>query len=258
MSDTQTGREACAFCHTINDEGRELCAGCGTALPGIGGGIPWEKRRNLGFLSALLDTVFQIFRQPSMFFARVCGEAKHRGSLLFAATVCFFATLIETVWTLSLFGDEVREGVAYFLENENVARFFENLFHVSNAELLENAFQYFMAAELVLSPLIAIIEAYCVSGLIYLAMKAYAVPGRKFSLVLELIAFTQVSQLALVVPQIGGLIASILGIIFTVIALGARFRLLRGRAIFFAIVPSLVAVLVLILVSGLVMGSAGG
>jgi hypothetical protein len=250
-------REPCAFCQTVNEEGREFCAGCGVVLPGIGGGVPWEKRRSLGFVSALLETIAQIFRQPSAFFARVCGETKHRGALLFAMTVGFFATLIETVWTLSLFGEDARSGVTVILENEKVANFLENLFRVDNAGLMEKAFDYFMAAGVVFAPLVAVIEVYCVSALIYLAMKAFSVPGRKFSLLLELIALTQVSQLALILPSIGGLIASILGIIFIVIALGVRFRLPRWKAIFLAIFPHLLVLsilMVLMLVSGFAMG----
>ncbi|MDR2734258.1 MAG: hypothetical protein LBC99_06370 [Spirochaetota bacterium] len=241
-------REPCAFCQTINDEERIFCEGCGVALPNLGGGVPWEQRRSLGFISALLETVFTLFRQPSVFFARVGGEARHGGALLFAAAIGFFATLVATLWTLFLSGEEIRSFVALILEKFG---------HLENsAELSETTFKYIMAAEVICAPLISVIEIYCLSGLIWLAMKALSVPGRKFSLVLLLIAFTRVSQLALVLPEIGGLISSILAVVFTTIALGTRFRLTWGKAVFLAIAPSLAGVF-LILAGTLAMGLMG-
>ena len=244
-----SGSSPCAFCGVMSDRGRELCSGCGTMLPPIEGGIPWEKRRDLGFVTALFETVSGALRSPTQFFARTRGERRHGGALLFVITMDFFATLVATIWTLSLSADAARE---------NMTSMIETVLRLQIApEMMEQIFKFAMIGEVLLAPIISLITVYCTAGIVYLMMAVLVIEGRRFSLVLSLIALAHTAQVAFLLPEIGGLIAGILGVIFIMIALAARFKLSWGKAAILALSPSFAGALFIILAGGLLFGSVG-
>jgi hypothetical protein len=219
-------------------------------LPPLEGGIPWEKRRRLGFVAALFETVSGALRSPMQFFARVRGERGHGGALLFAITMDFFATLVATIWKLSLSGETARENMENMLEN--VLRL------QIPPEIMDQVFRFAMIGEVLFAPILSVITVYITAGIIYMVMAALVIEGRRFSLVLSLVALAHVSQVAFLLPEIGGLLAGILGIIFIVVAFAARFKLTWGKAVFLGLAPPIIGALFIMLAGGLIFGAVGG
>ena len=61
--------------------------------------IPWEKRKEIGFLKAFLFTIKRVIFSPKKFFSQITTEGKIKEPLLFGIIV---SVLIIFLWFLSL------------------------------------------------------------------------------------------------------------------------------------------------------------
>ncbi|HPH02970.1 MAG TPA: hypothetical protein PK297_08435 [Spirochaetota bacterium] len=239
MSEDQV---ACGYCGTDSRAGQHLCPVCGVALPLVDGGTDWERRRELGLASAFVRTVGGVFRSPSTVFASLRGGVSHLGAVLLAVILGFFSSLIQAIWTMALVPGETKAAFAELLKNFTVEP-------IPQAAL-DDIFRVIMLGQVALSPIFSILALYLEAGLIWLALSIARVQGLRFSMVLLLVALSEISGLAVVIPQIGGMLAMVLGVVFLTTGLGVRFRLTTGKALACALAPPVVLMLFFVLGTG--------
>lgn len=234
----------CGFCHTRSNQGQDLCPACGACLPLIAGGSAWERRRESGLVAALFQTVKDVFRSPTTVFAALRGGPSQLGAIILAVILGFFSSLIQAIWTMVLAPAEAKAALGGVLQNFSSTPLSQSF--------LDDAFRAIMLGQVVFSPLFAVLSLYLETALVWLALRLTGARGQRFSVVLLILAVSEISSLAVVIPQLGGLLSMVLGIVFLTIGLNVRFRLGSGRALLCALAPSIVVLLLLMLGSGAV------
>ncbi|MEL7061033.1 MAG: YIP1 family protein [Acidobacteriota bacterium] len=81
----------------------------GYAPPPVGGGsqvpathlepLPWDRRRELGFGQALIETIKMIATEPQQSMARLRSDGDYVGPLLFAVLVTWIPVIIAQLWS---------------------------------------------------------------------------------------------------------------------------------------------------------------
>lgn len=236
------GMVECGFCNTQSREGQHLCPSCGACLPLMSGGIAWERRREAGLASALMHTVGGVFRSPSTVFAALRGSSSHVGAVILAIVIGFFSSLIQAIWTMVLVPVEAKAALAGMLQNFSPAP-------LSQA-FLDDAFRAVMIGQVALSPLFSVLALYLETGLVWLALMIVGAEGRRFSVVLLIVAVSEIASLGVIIPQVGGLLSMVLGVVFLTTGLTVRLRLGQGRALLCALAPPVVLLLLFVLGTG--------
>ena len=96
------GNFGCAACHFSTLEGASTCTAC--AAQGLGEPIPWERRKQLGWWRAFLDTSRLASRQPERFFRTPATESGLGGPMTYAVAAYTFGQLIYMIQLAIVFG----------------------------------------------------------------------------------------------------------------------------------------------------------
>jgi hypothetical protein len=208
----------------------------------VDGGAAWENRRQIGMPAALMQTVAGVVRSPASIFTSLKGGRSHLGAILLVVILGFFSSLIQSIWTMVLVPVEAKAALESMLNNFTTAPIPEGF--------MEDAFRAFMVGQVFLSPIFSVLALYLEAGLVWLVLMILGVPGRRFTIVLLVIAVAEVASLAVLIPQLGGMIAMVLGVVFVTTGLSVRLRISRGRALVSAIAPSVILLFILVLVTG--------
>lgn len=64
--------------------------------------LPWDRRSELGFVTAMVDTVKLLVTEPKAAFARVRMDGDYLGAFLFALILGWIMALVAQVWSLLL------------------------------------------------------------------------------------------------------------------------------------------------------------
>ena len=67
--------------------------------PASGAGIPWDRREELGFVSALVETTKEVLTGPSDFFRRMPVAGGIGSPLLYAVVIGYLGLLLSVVYS---------------------------------------------------------------------------------------------------------------------------------------------------------------
>jgi hypothetical protein len=192
-------------------------------------GLPWELRPQVGFADALVDTIRLFITSP----AEAWGLTREKGDLgqplLFAVVVGWIGVAFNSVWNL-IFGNlwlrflpmlppQVRDQIALRGFGGSVG-----------STLLA----------LVLAPLLVIIGLFVWSGILhvcFMIVGALAGSTAGFEGTFRVVGYSSVSQLAQVVPIVGGLVALVWNLILVVMGAQRIHRTTQGKAIAGVLIP---------------------
>ncbi len=192
-------------------------------------GLPWEMRPQVGFADALVDTIRLFVTSP----AEAWGRTREKGDLgqplLFAVVVGWIGVAFNSVWNL-IFGNmwlrflpmlppQVRDQIALHGFGRGVG---STIF------------------ALVLAPLFVIIGLFISSAVFHLCfMIVGALSGSTagFEGTFRVVGYSSVSQLAQVIPVVGGLVAVVWNLILVVMGAQRIHRTTQGKAIAGVLIP---------------------
>jgi hypothetical protein len=198
----------------------------GAAAPA---GLPWEMRPRVGFADALVDTIRLFVTNPADAWSRTREKGDLGQPLLFAVVVGWIGIAFNSVWNV-IFGNAWLRFLP-MLPPEVRERF-------PLARLGSGVGSTLVA--LVLAPLFVIIWLFIWSAILHLCfMIVGALSGSTagFEGTFRVVGYSSVSQLAQVIPFLGGLVALVWNLVLVVMGAQRLHRTTQGKAIAGVVIP---------------------
>ncbi len=197
-----------------------------SAPPPSGGGgegarLPWEDRRELGFVDALVGTIRLLVTAPAAAFSRLRADGDYGSPILFGVILSLVGQLFAQFWGMlvgaagtSMLGEEL--GGMPFAGGG-----------IGSVVLT-----------LILTPIFYVILLFIMSGIYHLCLMLIAsVEGSAFEGTLKVVAYSSVAGLGNAVPLVGWLIALVGSIILLVVGFGTVHRIDQVKATIAALIP---------------------
>lgn len=190
-------------------------------------GLPWERRAELGFLNAFVETIKLFATNPAEAWRRTKEKGDYAEPLVFAILVSWIGIAISSVWS-GLFGQAWTTLLPPEMKEKLGSAFATN----AGAILI----QVGIAPVLVLIGLFVGAAIYHVSFMIVGATKD-STAG--FEGTFRAVSYASVSNLANVIPFVGGLAAVVWNLILVVMGAVRLHRTTQGKAIAGVLIPLL-------------------
>jgi hypothetical protein len=217
-------------------------------------GLPWEMRPQVGFADALVDTIRLFVTSPAEAWSRTREKGDIGQPLLFAVVVGWIGVAFNSVWNM-IFGNmwlrflpmlppQVRDQMAFRGFGRGIG---STLF----------AF--------VLAPLFVIVGLFIWAGVLHLCfMIVGALSGSTagFEGTFRVVGYSGVSQLAQVIPVVGGLAALVWNLVLVVMGTQRIHRTTQGKAIAGVLIPLVLccgcALLILVFAGAAILAAFSG
>ena len=194
--------------------------------PGARAGTPWERRGEIGFASALVETTQRVLTGPTAFFRAMPVTGGIGSPLLYALIVGYAGVVISAIYDFVL-ASVMGSGLSRF---------------GGGSEAMANVMPYFEGAmglgmKLILGPFFLIIAVFLLSGIVHLALMALGGAARGFEATFRVTCYSEASALLNIVPVCGGMIAPVIMVVLMVIGVSEAHGIPRGRAAAAVLLP---------------------
>ena len=189
-------------------------------------GNPWDRRSELGFVAALIETVKLFITSPAEAYRQTLAKGDFAGPLIFAVVVGWIGSAISHIWAL-LFGFSMMG----FMQEEFQGGDLMPMAAMSGAGTIVG---------LLVTPIFIAIGLFIWSGILHLCLMVVGGLNDSeagFEGTFRALSFGSVAQLANIIPFIGGLIALVWSIILAVIGLSTLHRTTQGKAVLAILIP---------------------
>jgi hypothetical protein len=245
----------CPRCQSPLPDPRErFCPSCGADLepsawapgPGAREGTPWERRGEIGFASALVETTQRVLTAPAAFFRAMPVTGGIGSPLVYALIIGYAGLVISAIY------DFVLESVM----GSSFSRF------GGGSEAMAGVMPYFQGAvglgvKLIVGPFLLAISLFLLSGIVHLALLALGGAARGFEATFRVACYCEAAALFNIVPVCGGMIAPIVMVVLMIIGIAEAHGTTRGRAAAAVLLPIvLCCCCILIPIVGFVMSLA--
>jgi hypothetical protein len=193
---------------------------------------PFRDRKTIGFLRAFFSTWKLVALEPQRFFGRVRVDQTVT-ALLFGVVASTVGNLVAGVYAL-LSGAATSEAFQPMIERlpEDQAEFLR--FYAESLPALT-------VAQMLLTPILAVIGIYVVAALLHLALLVLRGAGRGFDATLTAVAYAAGLNILNAVPGCGALLSVVWGVVVLVVGLGAIQRCGTGKAFAAVLAPAALA-----------------
>ena len=207
-----------------------------------GGSTPWERRDQLGFFNALVETTRQVLSGPADFFRAMPLAGGLGAPMLYAVIVGYVGLVASTIYNTvfrSLLGTSLSR-MGGSSELERFAPFLQG-----GAGLVVN---------LLFGPVFILIGLFIGSGIIHLMLMIIGGAERGFEATFRVAAYSEAAALFNIIPLCGGLIGGVYTLVLLIIGVSEAQGISRGKAAVAVLVP----IVVLCCCCGAVIGVAVG
>ena len=195
-------------------------AGVSSTAPGTG--LPWERRTELGFVKAWLDTVSLLITKPSDAFLMMRPEGGLLDPLLFGLIGGCAGSIVSILF------QGVFQSIPGFASRNDF-----DMFGLGHWALI-----LIWAA---LSPLLVIMGLFLGSGILHLCLMMVGGANRSFETTFRVACFTAgAANLFSIIPFCGGLIAVVYHIVLECIGLSRAHQTTTGKALMAIFLPLIV------------------
>ena len=188
-------------------------------------GLPWERRRETGAVTALAATFRILLAEPVAGFATARRAGDLGSPISWAVLLGWLGFAANIGWTM--------------LANVNPLAWLPTA--ASSRSLPEMAMTgVVFAAVVVVLPLLVLVGLFLQSALVHLFLLLYGGIRQSetgFEGTLRAISWSATAQMALLVPLVGGLVAAVWGVCLQVLALVSFHRTSAGRALAAVLTP---------------------
>jgi hypothetical protein len=245
---------ACPHCqYPLTEPPPRFCPSCGSDLglapaapppvPGAGiTGTPWERRRSIGFGSALAETAQKVLTSPEAFFRAMPVTGGIGDPLLYGLIVSYVGLVAGAVYS-AVFNVTFGSALAGLGERPEFAHLLP--FVQGGAGLVVN---------LVMGPIFIAVGLFLWSGILHLLLMLLGGGARGFEATFRVVAYASTTNLIQIVPMCGGLIGAVYGLVLAIIGLSAAHGDSKGKAAAAVLIPVLLCCCCAILGVALMMG----
>jgi hypothetical protein len=199
--------------------------GGGYRTPPFGGQTPWERRHEIGFLNALIETTKQALSQPTAFFRSMPVTGGIGGPLLYAVIVGYIGLFASTIYNL-VFRSVLTSSLSRMGGNSDVERL---------AGYMQGGVGLVM--NLILGPLFIVIGLFVSAGIFHLVLLALGGAERGFEATFRVASYSQAASIFNIIPGCGGLVGLVYTLVLLVIGLSEAHGISRGKAAAAVLVP---------------------
>lgn len=195
--------------------------------PGVGArpGNPWDRRAELGFGAALIETVKQFVTAPGAAYAATRERGDFAGPLIFAIVVGWVCAIIGQVWSLMF-----RGSILSMMPSE---------FTDSFGPMMIGSSMGFVITAL-MTPIYILIGLFIGGAILHVCVMVVgglSASQAGFEGTFRVLAFAVVANLAQIVPFVGGLIAMVWSIVLLTLGIASLHRTTNGKALFAVLIP---------------------
>lgn len=200
--------------------------------PGAGpAGNPWEQRDQLGVVAGFVENVKLFVKSPAEAFARTRRTGDYAGPLIFAIAISWIGIIIGQLWGL-IFGGSMM-----------------SMLSALPPEVRDQASLYMAGSAggfiftILLAPIWTAIGLFIWSGILHLCLAMVGGTSQStsgFEGTFRVISYATVTQLANVIPIVGGMVAAVWGIVLAVMGLTDMHGTTQGKALAAVLIPILV------------------
>ena len=191
--------------------------------------IPWEDRDRLGYVDALVETVKLLIMSPGEAFSRLRADGELIWPLIFGLIFSWFGQCFNQLWNV-LFGEALRGMMSGFQGIEG----FESFALYTGSNVLSAIFS------IALWPIFFLIGIFIGTAILHLCLMVVGATTDApmgFEGTLKVVAYSQIANLAAVVPLAGGLIAPVIGLILMAVGFAKVHQTTQGKAIVAVLIP---------------------
>lgn len=192
-----------------------------------GGGTPWDRRAQIGFLNALIETTKEVLTQPAAFFRGMSVTGGIGGPLLYAVIVGLVGLIASAIYS-SVFRGVLSDSIARMGGGTDLARL---------APFLQGGS---LVATVLLGPVIIAMRVFIGSGLIHLALLAMGAAQRGYEATFRVTAYSHAPSIFSIIPVCGGLVEAVYTLVLLIIGVSESHAISRGKAAVAVLVPGLV------------------
>jgi hypothetical protein len=189
--------------------------------------VPWERRGEIGLLSALVETTQTVLTQPTLFFRNLSPTGGMGGPLLYAVIVGYVGAAAAALYNYvanalmpggfgGFGGSPELERLRPFIEGPGV-----------------------LVGTLIFGPVLVVFEVFVWSGLVHVCLLLFGGARRGFEATVRVVCFAQAANLAKLIPFCGGVLGFVYLVALLTVGLSEGHGTSRGKA-FAAVVAPLV------------------
>jgi hypothetical protein len=193
-----------------------------------GGSNPWERRHEIGFLSALIETTKQVLTQPSAFFRSMPVTGGLGSPLLYAVIIGYVGLAASTIYNV-VFRSVLSSSLTQMGGGGNLERL---------APFLEGSTS--LIVNLLFGPVFIVIGLFVGAGLFHLLLLALGGAARGFEATFRVACFSQAASIFNIIPACGGLIGLVYALVLLIIGLSEAHQISRGKAAAAVLIPFVV------------------
>jgi len=234
--------EVCTHCGAHVSADRQVDADRAGPLPtavadsSFGQRVPWERREELGWWQALIETLKMLITQPSEFFSTMSRHEGYGGPLLYGVILGSFGGIIGQIFNLGIrmFGlmPMGLMGGQDFGEAAGVAAF-----SVGTSIIF-----------IVMTPIFVAAGLFINAGILHLMLMIVGGANEDFETTFRVASFSQTAQIAQVVPLLGGIAAAIWGIYLQVVGLVRAQEISAGKALLAIFLPMIFCCVIAVII----------
>ncbi len=196
-------------------------------------GLPWEEPA--AGLGSIFPTVVQFVVRPLDAFSRMSLKVDLVRPIAYFVILALVGAVVSQLWSVVLF--DTLAGIARQLAGPQ----FEKL-----APFMHRPGALQLLLGLVVTPLIALIVLFIWSALVHLTLTLLGGAREGFAATLRVMCYAQTTQLAVVLPFLGGLIGFVWRLILEVVGLSQAHKIDPWKAALAIVIPLLLCCLCLI------------
>jgi hypothetical protein len=189
-------------------------------------GTPWERRHQIGFLSALVETTQRVLTAPAAFFRSMSVTGGVGSPLLYAVLVGYAGIVISSIY------DFVLESV--------MGSSFSRM--GGGTEAMARVMPFLqggiaLGLKLVLGPVILAVGLFLWSAIVHVALLALGGASRGYEATFRVVAYAGATAVLNIIPICGGALAGVYSLVLVIIGVSEAHGITRGRAAAAVLLP---------------------
>jgi hypothetical protein len=210
---------ACPRCRQPLPEPPErFCPSCGAELTAAPAGTPWERRGEIGLVTALTETTTQVLTRTTDFYRAMPVTGGLGSPLLYGVIVGYVGLLAAAVYG-AIFQALMGPGLLSLPHRGELDRF---LPYVQGG--------IGIVVQVVLGPVMVAVGLFLFAAIVHLVLLLIGGAQRGFEATFRVGCYAEATALLRVVPLCGGMIATVYFIVVAIVGLSEAHGISKGKA----------------------------
>ena len=198
-------------------------------LPGAGGGgggsTPWERRAEIGLVSALVETTKSVLTSPGEFFRGMPVSGGIGAPLGYGVILGYVGLLAQAIYD-AVFRAVMGSAFAPFGSRPEMERF---------GALMGGGLGFMVSA--ILGPILAVIGIFVAAGVFHVMLLLLGSARRDFEATVRVSCYSEAAALLLLIPLCGQLVGGVYQIVLWIIGLSEAHGITKGKAAAAVLIP---------------------